>query len=305
VLPGVLLPSSRPADERSARARARHAAGDRPLDRHARAACAGSRRRFLPRSRSACVARGRAFRGWATAELRERFLSEIARRRLSESVRWVGWQSDVRPWHLALDVEVLLSDQEGLPLSLVEARALGVPIVATDVGGVAELLRGGEWIVAARDAAGAAARSSTLDELADGSRVPDGAARPDRARARRARATAGRRLTVSARSRDRRSAGRSRRLNPELAPPLAALLGAAAPRRGAPARARRAAASASSTRPARASCHGAGAAGRGSRRSCARGAGRLCRERGARSGRRRCRRRRSSAARDAGGRRAG
>src|SRR6185295_18272262 len=69
-------------------------------------------------------------------------------------------------WHLALDVEVLLSDQEGLPLSLIEARALGVPIVATDVGGVADLVRDGVdgRIVRARDA-GAASRA-ILETLA-------------------------------------------------------------------------------------------------------------------------------------------
>ncbi len=76
-------------------------------------------------------------------DLRDRFLGEVARRGLSESVRFVGWQHDVRAWHLALDLELLLSDQEGLPLSLIEATALRVPVVATAVGGVPELVRDG------------------------------------------------------------------------------------------------------------------------------------------------------------------
>ena len=91
-------------------------------------------------------------------DLRDRFLAAVARRGLSESVRFVGWQPDVRPWHLALDVELLLSDQEGLPLALLEACALGIPVVATAVGGVPELVRDGVdgRLVPPRDAAAAA-----------------------------------------------------------------------------------------------------------------------------------------------------
>jgi glycosyltransferase involved in cell wall biosynthesis len=47
----------------------------------------------------------------------------------------LGWLADGR-----VDVVVLPSDSEGLPVSLIEALAHGVPAVASDVGGVAELL---------------------------------------------------------------------------------------------------------------------------------------------------------------------
>lgn len=177
VLPGVLLPElARPADDAErADARARTLPAIGPwIGTLARLARIKAPLHFLDVAQRVVAARPDARFVWVgDGELRERFLSEIARRRLSESVRWVGWQSDVRPWHLALDVEVLLSDQEGLPLSLVEARALGVPIVASDVGGVAELLRGGDdRLVAARDAAGASrAIVAALDELADGRRT--------------------------------------------------------------------------------------------------------------------------------------
>ena len=40
----------------------------------------------------------------------------------------------------ASDVVVLTSDNEGTPLSLIEAQAAGVPVVATDVGGVRSVL---------------------------------------------------------------------------------------------------------------------------------------------------------------------
>lgn len=74
---------------------------------------------------------------------RERFLREIERRELSRSVHWFGWQVTTGIWHRRLDVEVLLSENEGLPLSLLEARSHGTPIVCTAVGGVPDLVTDG------------------------------------------------------------------------------------------------------------------------------------------------------------------
>ncbi|HPU84427.1 MAG TPA: glycosyltransferase [Candidatus Latescibacteria bacterium] len=47
------------------------------------------------------------------------------------------------------DVFVLSSDWEGLPLALLEAAASGLPVVATDVGGVHEIVQNGKngWLV--------------------------------------------------------------------------------------------------------------------------------------------------------------
>jgi glycosyltransferase involved in cell wall biosynthesis len=61
---------------------------------------------------------------------------------LEDRVRWLGTLDDMPTFYAALDVCVLNSTREGLPLSLLEAMAFGVPIVATDVGGVGELLEG-------------------------------------------------------------------------------------------------------------------------------------------------------------------
>jgi glycosyltransferase involved in cell wall biosynthesis len=175
VLPGVLLPElARPADaaERAAaRALALPAVGPW-LGTLARLTKVKAPLFFLDVAQRVVAERPAARFVWVgDGELRERFVSEIARRKLSEVVRWVGWQSDVRRWHLALDVELLLSNQEGLPLSLIEARALSVPIVATDVGGVADLVRDGVdgRLVPPRDAAKAArAIVALLDEIAAG-----------------------------------------------------------------------------------------------------------------------------------------
>lgn len=50
------------------------------------------------------------------------------------------WQDDIGLVFSALDVVVLTSDNEGVPVSLIEAATLGVPVVALDVGGVGEVV---------------------------------------------------------------------------------------------------------------------------------------------------------------------
>ena len=57
-----------------------------------------------------------------------------------ERVRFLGTRSDVARILAALDVFVLSSDTEGLPVAVVEAMAAERPVVATDVGAVAELV---------------------------------------------------------------------------------------------------------------------------------------------------------------------
>jgi glycosyltransferase involved in cell wall biosynthesis len=63
--------------------------------------------------------------------------------KIREYVVFAGWYQDVLPVYEALDVLVLCSDNEGLPVSLIEALAAGVPVIATRVGGVPDLLEGG------------------------------------------------------------------------------------------------------------------------------------------------------------------
>ncbi|MEV6235650.1 glycosyltransferase [Lentzea sp. NPDC051838] len=65
------------------------------------------------------------------------------RPREAQGVRWAGEVDDVRPWLYAADVVVQPSRWEGLPFSALEALACGRPVVASDVDGLAEVVRPG------------------------------------------------------------------------------------------------------------------------------------------------------------------
>ncbi len=59
---------------------------------------------------------------------------------LAGCVYFAGLRGDVPDVLAAMDVFALASDREGHPLTLMEAQAAGVPVVATDVGGCARAL---------------------------------------------------------------------------------------------------------------------------------------------------------------------
>jgi glycosyltransferase involved in cell wall biosynthesis len=59
-------------------------------------------------------------------------------------VHWAGFRTDIPALVFASDVMALTSDNEGTPVSLIEAQAAGLPVVATRVGGTASVVRDGE-----------------------------------------------------------------------------------------------------------------------------------------------------------------
>ncbi len=93
---------------------------------------------------------------------------------IANRVSWLGYRSDLDALFAAADLGVLSSDNEGTPVSLIEAGAAGLPAVATDVGGVAEVVEPGCGAVV--PAGDTAAISSALAELArdDGARIAAG-----------------------------------------------------------------------------------------------------------------------------------
>ena len=63
---------------------------------------------------------------------------------ISERVHFVGWSRDIAGWLAASDVFCLVSQNEGLPLSLVEAMAAGTPTISSDIIGPQEVIGGSE-----------------------------------------------------------------------------------------------------------------------------------------------------------------
>jgi len=78
------------------------------------------------------------------------------------NVRLLDWHDDVALVLSAIDVLVLTSDNEGVPLSLIEAASVGVPVVSVDVGGVREIVEDGVTGIIVRDEAQLAEAVSQL-----------------------------------------------------------------------------------------------------------------------------------------------
>lgn len=77
--------------------------------------------------------------------LRDAVVARVAALRLGQQVTLVGWGTpdDVKDHILAARALVLPSVAEGLPIVLMEAFALGRPVICTPVGGVTELVENG------------------------------------------------------------------------------------------------------------------------------------------------------------------
>ncbi|MCC7208626.1 MAG: glycosyltransferase [Anaerolineae bacterium] len=106
-----------------------------PIKNHALFLEAAARtRQAIPGARFAIIGDG---------ELRPAVEAQSAALGLGECVHFTGWVRDLPGIYGALDALALCSKNEGLPSSVIEALVTGVPVVATAVGGVVDMLAGG------------------------------------------------------------------------------------------------------------------------------------------------------------------
>lgn len=77
-------------------------------------------------------------------ELRGKIEKKISELGLNFRIILTGWRRDIPRLLSAMDVFVLTSLWEGLPIAVLEAMAAGVPVIATHTGGVAEVVRDGK-----------------------------------------------------------------------------------------------------------------------------------------------------------------
>jgi glycosyltransferase involved in cell wall biosynthesis len=94
----------------------------------------------------------------------------IADLEVDEVVTLLGWRADVPDLLAAADVAVCCSDFEGGPLAVMEYMGASLPVIATRVGGLPELIRDGEngVLIPPRDPSALAGALSSL--IADPSR---------------------------------------------------------------------------------------------------------------------------------------
>jgi glycosyltransferase involved in cell wall biosynthesis len=90
---------------------------------------------------------------------RERLEARAAARGVGDDLRFLGWRRDLGRVYAGSDVVALCSDNEGTPVALIEAMSAGVPVVASAVGGVPDVLDGGRF--------GVLVQPGSADALAD------------------------------------------------------------------------------------------------------------------------------------------
>jgi L-malate glycosyltransferase len=70
--------------------------------------------------------------------------SFIKEHNLKEKVLMLGYRSDIPKLLAILDIFCLCSSMEGLPISIIEAMASGLPVVGTKVDGIVDVIQNGE-----------------------------------------------------------------------------------------------------------------------------------------------------------------
>ncbi len=78
-------------------------------------------------------------------KLLESYKSMCRDMNLTENVIFAGYLDNACPLLKQCDIFILLSEYEGTPVTIDEAKVLGVPVLAIDVGGIADQLEDGKY----------------------------------------------------------------------------------------------------------------------------------------------------------------
>lgn len=70
----------------------------------------------------------------------ERAALELQAAPFADRVHFLGWRQDLEQLYVDADVLALTSDNEGTPVTVIEALSTGLPVVATKVGGVEDVV---------------------------------------------------------------------------------------------------------------------------------------------------------------------
>jgi glycosyltransferase involved in cell wall biosynthesis len=72
--------------------------------------------------------------------LRKNLEKKVTEMHLANNITFTGFQENVFTYLKKMDVFVLPSRTEGTPLSILEAMSVGIPVIATNVGGIPEIV---------------------------------------------------------------------------------------------------------------------------------------------------------------------
>ncbi len=73
--------------------------------------------------------------------LNEEIRGYLKQQEMEEKIIFPGLQTNVLPWLSAMDIFMMTSEFEGLPVALLEAMSMECAVVCTDAGGIKEVIR--------------------------------------------------------------------------------------------------------------------------------------------------------------------
>lgn len=72
-------------------------------------------------------------------DLRQELEEKAEKLNIQDLIIFTGWREDISHIYADLDLNILVSKNEGTPVTLIEGMASGVPILATNVGGIKDI----------------------------------------------------------------------------------------------------------------------------------------------------------------------